>query len=148
MFGHPARDPLPHLQFEAIDRFGMRILGGAQHEFIILKDVNEAGVAFQHGCRKIHKLCKNLREGCRSGIFGRAFQSKVRRLLRDDLRQKLNVTLIFLEFAGGPLQGCGAFGDKNLELTARLFQFFFVFFFSRRSPSWQLVSKSRRLQNS
>jgi hypothetical protein len=44
VFGDPSGNALPHAEFEAIDNFGMRILGGPQNQFVAFEHVDEARV--------------------------------------------------------------------------------------------------------
>ena len=135
MFGYPARDPLPHLQFEAIDGFRMGILRGAQHEFIILQHVDKTGIAPHHRSRKIHDFGEHLLERRRGATFRGALQRDILRLFGNDFRQKLNVPLVFFELAGRLLQRGCAFSDQHLELAARLLQLLLALFFQGAHPT-------------
>ena len=53
MLGNPTGDALPHLHFQAVDDFGMRIFRGAEDQFFGFEDVNEAGVTFYDGTDEI-----------------------------------------------------------------------------------------------
>src|SRR5215831_645560 len=48
VFGDPAGDSLPHAELEPIDHFGVRVLRGAEDEFVPFENVDEAGVALHH----------------------------------------------------------------------------------------------------
>src|SRR5580765_3369766 len=53
VFGDPSGNSLPQAQREMADFVGMRILGGAQDEFVFFKHEDEAGVEASHGGGKI-----------------------------------------------------------------------------------------------
>ena len=60
VLGDPSGNSLPHAEFQAIDHFGMRILGSAKDEFVTFEHVDEAGVTLYKGSCKIHNTGKNL----------------------------------------------------------------------------------------
>jgi hypothetical protein len=59
VFGDPAGDALADAEFQSIDYFLMRIFGGAQDEFFLFLDVDEAGVAFHQGDGKFQNACED-----------------------------------------------------------------------------------------
>ena len=54
MFRHPAGDALSHVQFQPVHNLRVRILGGAEQQFVILQHINQAGIALHQGRCKIH----------------------------------------------------------------------------------------------
>jgi hypothetical protein len=44
VLGDPSGDALADLELEAVEDFGVGILGGAEDEFFVFQDVNEAGI--------------------------------------------------------------------------------------------------------
>ena len=82
MFGNPARDALPHAQFQAINHFSMRILGSAQNQVVAFAHIDKAGVALHHGGRK----------------FDDAFKVLMKWIVRSnaaaDIVQKINIQVV------------------------------------------------------
>jgi hypothetical protein len=60
MLRNPAGNSLPYPHREFVQYFGMRILGGAQYEFLTLQNEDEAGIAAHMVRNKIHNLVEDL----------------------------------------------------------------------------------------
>jgi hypothetical protein len=59
VLGDPSGNTLPDAEFEAVDGFRMRVLGGAQDQFIAFKNVDEAGIAFHQSGGKFDDAGKH-----------------------------------------------------------------------------------------
>ena len=59
MFRHPSRNALPHAQFQAIDRVGMRSFGCPQDEVIVFEHIDQAGVALHQRSSKFDDTTQN-----------------------------------------------------------------------------------------
>ena len=60
VLGDPSGNSLPYAEFQAIDNFGMRVLGSPKDEFITFERVDEAGVTLYKGSGEIDNTGKNL----------------------------------------------------------------------------------------
>ena len=63
MFRHPSGDALAHGQLEAVDHFRVWILGRTQDQFVVLDDVDEAGITFHQAHGKIQDFTQNFVKG-------------------------------------------------------------------------------------
>jgi hypothetical protein len=54
MFRHPARNALPHAQFEPVHNVGMSVPGSAQDQVLALEHIDEAGIALHQRRGKLH----------------------------------------------------------------------------------------------
>ena len=62
MLGDPARDSLANPNLEPVDHFVVRILGSAEYQFVILDNVDKAGIALdEFGC-KLNDMLKDFVE--------------------------------------------------------------------------------------
>jgi hypothetical protein len=62
VFGHPAGDALADAQFQTVNYLRVRVFRSSQHEFVILEYVDQAGIAFHQGRRKIYNPRQNFAE--------------------------------------------------------------------------------------
>ena len=77
MLRHPAGNAFSQLQLQAIDGFGMRILGGPQDKFVAFEHVDKTGVAADDGGREVHHFRQHFREWNRRGhSAGHAMQDR------------------------------------------------------------------------
>jgi hypothetical protein len=56
MFGDPSGDAFAERHSQAIDHFGMRVLGGTQHECVAFEYVDKAGIAANEFGNKLDNL--------------------------------------------------------------------------------------------
>jgi hypothetical protein len=67
VFGDPAGNALPEAHFQAVDDFGVRVLGGAEDEIFGLEDIDETGVALHYRRNEIDDALEDFVEGISGG---------------------------------------------------------------------------------
>lgn len=67
IFCDPSGDAFTHVQFQAIDRIGVRILGRSQDEFFAFENIDEAGIALDQSGGKIDDAGQNFVKSIRCG---------------------------------------------------------------------------------
>jgi hypothetical protein len=73
----PSGNALTDLQVEAIDYIGMRVLRGPQHQFVLFKDVDKAGIALNHRGGELHNPLQQRMQWIGSGHAAANFVEKV-----------------------------------------------------------------------
>src|SRR5258705_2657648 len=79
---HPSGNALSDAQFQAIDNLLMRILRCPQYQFVILANVNKAGVTLHDRGSKLDNLIEILMEGISSSHTAA------------DVMQKINIDVV------------------------------------------------------
>src|ERR1035437_7702934 len=59
VLGNPAGDALSHGQLQPVHNIRMGIHGSAQYQIVVLKKVDQAGIAFHHSRHKCNHAVKN-----------------------------------------------------------------------------------------
>jgi len=77
MLGDPAGDAAADLELEAIDNFGVRIFGGTKDEFVVLEDIDEAGVEFGDDGDEVDDLAEDFVKRIGGGEAAADFVEKI-----------------------------------------------------------------------
>ena len=77
VFGDPSGYAVADLQLEAVDYFGVGIFGGAQDEFVVFENVDEAGIEFGDDGDEVDDFAKDFVERIGGGEAAADFVEQI-----------------------------------------------------------------------
>ena len=77
VLGDPSGDALAEMELEAVEDFGVRILGGTEDEFFVLQHVDEAGIALDQGGGELYDVVQDFVERISGGHAAAEFVQEI-----------------------------------------------------------------------